>query len=217
MNLYLLSPELCLLAFAIVVMLLDLFIKRKGILTAVSVVGLVVSAVLTATLWGLNETAFGGMLVVDEFALFFKFLFLGVAALVILSSVDYVSKIERFQGEYLALIMVSALGMMLMAATRELISIYVALELTGIVLYILAGFLKDPKSSEAGLKYLLLGAVASAVLLYGMAMVFGLTGTTYLAEITFVFERQLNRSNFIWRAICEVGNSTFFYFFAFSI
>ncbi len=166
------------------VILLDLFIKWKGVLVAISVVGLVVSAVLPATLWGLDETTFGGMLVCDEFALFFNFLFLGVAGLVILASRDYVSRIERFQGEYLALILISAIGMMLMASTRELISIYVALELTGIALYVLTGFLKDPKSSEAGLKYLLLGAVASAVLLYGMAMVYGLTGTTYLAEIS---------------------------------
>jgi len=80
-------------------------------------------------------------------------------------------------------VLLSALGMMLMAATADLIAIYIALELTSISLYILVGFLKDTKSTEASLKYLLLGAVASAVLLYGMALVFGLTGTTHLEGI----------------------------------
>ena len=119
----------------------------------------------------------------DSFALFFKLLFLGIAALVILASQDYASKMARFQGEYYALILLATLGMMLMAAATELISIYIALELASISLYALVGFLKDPKSSEASLKYLLLGAIASAVMLYGMAMVFGFTGKTQLGEV----------------------------------
>ncbi|GAH74653.1 unnamed protein product, partial [marine sediment metagenome] len=86
------------------------------------------------------------------------------------------------------LVLLSTLGMMLMAATAELISIYIALELTSISLYILVGFLKDPKSSEASLKYLLLGAVASAVLLFGMALIFGFTGKTQLGEIAQVLQ-----------------------------
>ena len=184
MNLELFIPELSLAAFAIVVILLDLFTQRKGLLVAVSLVGLVVSAGFTIAMWGGGSQAiFNNMLAVDNFALFFKLLFLAIAALVILVSVDYVSKFARFQGEYYALVLLSTLGMMLMAATAELIAIYVALELTSISLYILAGFLKDPKSTEASLKYLLLGAVASAVLLYGMALVFGFTGETQLGEI----------------------------------
>jgi NADH-quinone oxidoreductase subunit N len=183
LNLYLLAPEISLCALALVVILLDLFIGRKWILGVVSVVGLIVPAVFTVALWGTNETSFAGALVVDQFALFFKLFFLVVAALVLLSSTDYAHKFVGFRGEYYALVLLAAMGMMLMASTRELISIYIALELTGISLYVLAGFLKDPKSSEAGLKYLLLGAVASAVLLYGMAMIFGLTGTTHLGGI----------------------------------
>ncbi len=184
MNLELFIPELSLAAFAIVVILLDLFTQRKGLLVAVSLAGLVVSAGFTIAMWGGGSQAiFNNMLAVDNFALFFKLLFLAIAALVILASVDYVSNFARFRGEYYALVLLSTLGMMLMAATAELIAIYVALELTSISLYILAGFLKDPKSTEASLKYLLLGAVASAVLLYGMALVFGFTGETQLGEI----------------------------------
>ncbi len=184
MNLELFIPELSLAASAITVILLDLLTKRKGLLVAVSLVGLAVSAGFTVAMWGGSSQAiFNNMLAVDNFALFFKLLFLGIAALVILASVDYVSKFARFQGEYYALVLLSTLGMMLMAATTELISIYIALELTSISLYILAGFLKDPKSTEAAIKYLLIGAVASAVLLYGMALIFGLTGKTQLGEI----------------------------------
>ncbi len=184
LNLGLLAPELTLAAFAILVILLDLFIPRKGWLVVVSIAGIMVAAGFTIAMWGSHSQAiFSNMLAVDNFALFFKLLFLAIAALVILASVDYVSKFSRFQGEYYALVLLSALGMMLMAATAELISIYIALELASISLYALVGFLKDPKSTESSLKYLLLGAVASAVLLFGMALVFGFTGKTQLGEI----------------------------------
>jgi NADH-quinone oxidoreductase subunit N len=189
LNLELLTPELTLAASAILVILLDLFIQRKGWLVVVSIIGVVVAAGFTIAMWGGSSQAiFNNMLAVDNFALFFKLLFLVIAALVILASVDYVSKFSRFQGEYYTLVLLSALGMMLMAATAELISIYMALELTSISLYVLAGFLKDPKSTEASLKYLLLGAVASAVLLFGMALVFGFTGKTQLGEIARVIQ-----------------------------
>jgi len=182
MNLGLLAPEISLAGTAVVVILLDLFIPRKGWLVAVSIAGMVVSAGFSLAMWGGSAQVLN-MLAVDNFALFFKLLFLGIAALVILASVDYVSKFSRFQGEYYALVLLAALGMMLMAATAELISIYVALELASLSLYALVGFLKDSKSTEASLKYLLLGAVASAVLLFGMALVFGFTGRTQLGEI----------------------------------
>ena len=184
MNLELFTPELSLAAFAIVVILLDLLTERKWLLAVVSITGLAVAAGFSIALWGGGTQAiFNNMLAVDNFALLFKLIFLGVAALVILASVDYTAKFARFRGEYYALILLSTLGMMLMAATMELIAIYIALELTSISLYVLVGFLKGPKSNEASLKYLLLGAVASAVLLFGMALIFGFTGETQLSHI----------------------------------
>jgi len=184
LNFELLIPELTLAATALVVILLDLVVKSKWWLAALSIAGIVVSAGFAIAMWGGDaQSIFNNMLAVDKFAIFFKLLFLVIAALVILASTDYVSKLKRFQGEYYALVLISALGMMLMAATTELISIYIALELTSISLYILVGFLKDPKSTEASLKYLLLGAVASAVLLFGMALIFGFTGQTQLGDI----------------------------------
>jgi len=189
LNFWLFTPEISLAVFAIVVILLDLVVPRKGLLALVSIAGIAVAAGFSVVMWGMSPQAiFSNMLAVDSFALFFKLLFLGIAALVILASTDYVSRFARFQGEYHALVLLSCLGMMLMAATMELISIYVALELTSISLYILVGFLKDARSSEASLKYLLLGAVASATLLYGMALVFGVTGETRLGEIAVVIQ-----------------------------
>jgi NADH-quinone oxidoreductase subunit N len=189
LNLTLFIPELTLAVFAIVVILLDLFIKQKRLLVQISLSGLVIAGGVTVAMWGYSFPAiFNNMLAVDNFALFFKLLFLGIAFLVILASIDYVSKFARFQGEYYALVLLSTLGMMLMAATADLISIYISLELTSISLYALVGFLKDRKSTEASLKYLLLGAIASAVLLYGMALIFGFTGKTQLGEIAQVIQ-----------------------------
>jgi NADH-quinone oxidoreductase subunit N len=184
LNIELFLPELSLVITAVAVILLDLFIRRKGLLTVVSIVGIATAAGFTIAMWGGSpQTIFSNMLAVDNFALFFKLLFLVIAALVILASVDYVNKFARFHGEYHALLLLTTLGMMLMAATIDLISVFVALELTAISFYVLVGFLKDKKSTEASLKYVLLGGVASAVLLYGMALTFGFTGKTQLIEI----------------------------------
>jgi NADH-quinone oxidoreductase subunit N len=188
LNLELFTPEIILAAFAVLVILLDLGVRQKAVLKWASLAGLVIAGGLSAAIWnGMGSEMpgyiFNSMLAVDHFALFFKILFAGIAFLVILASADYVEKFSRFQGEYYALILISTLGMMLMAATADLISLYIALELTSISLYVLVGFLKDRKSTEASLKYLLLGALASAVLLYGMALVFGFTGQTQLGEI----------------------------------
>jgi NADH-quinone oxidoreductase subunit N len=184
LDLTLFIPEIALAAFAILVILLDLMVRDKSWLRLVSLAGLVIAGGVSIAMWGGNYSPlFNNMLAVDDFALFFKVLFAGIAFLVILATTDYAAKFERFQGEYYALILISTLGMMLMAAAADLISLYISLELTSISLYVLVSFLKDKKSTEAALKYLLLGAVASAVLLYGMALVFGFTGETQLGAI----------------------------------
>ncbi|MBI4282075.1 MAG: NADH-quinone oxidoreductase subunit N [Chloroflexi bacterium] len=189
-DVYLLSPELSLAALGMVVILLDLVVRRKGVLAAVSVAGLALPLALSIALWGdLGGEADGQMagifntLVMDRFSLFFKFLVMGVLALVVMSSVEYVSRIRQFQGEYYGLMLFSACGMMLLAASTDLISIYIALELTSLPLAALAALLRDARSTEAGVKFLLLSAMSSAVLLYGMALTYGFTGTTHLAAI----------------------------------
>ena len=191
----LLSPEIALVGVGLLVILLDLVVGRKGVLAVASAVGLLVPLALSIWLWvdltelkvdRESERQLVGVfdtLVVDRFALFFKFLVLGVAGLIVVASVDYVGKLQRHQGEYYALLLFSATGMMLLAATTELISIYISLELTTLPLAALAAFLMTSRSSEAGMKFLILSAISSALLLYGMALIFGFTGSTYLPDI----------------------------------
>jgi NADH-quinone oxidoreductase subunit N len=183
-----LLPEITVAVTALVVILADLFIERKTVLAVLSIIGLAIAAFFSIALWGTSLGFFGGRIAVDNYALFFKILILGIAVMIILTTTDYTSKIARFRGEYYALLLTSALGMMVMAAGIELITIYIGLELASISLYALAGFLKDSKSGEAALKYLILGAIASAVLLYGMALVFGFTGQTSLTGIAGVLQ-----------------------------
>ena len=184
MNLSLLKPEITIAAVAVLVILLDLFIKQKYVTRYLSLAGLVLAGVFAAIMWGDNNPAiFNNMLATDDFSVFFKLLFLGIAFLVILSSTDYENKFGNLKSEYYALILISTLGMMLMASAADMISLFISLELASIPLYVLVSLLKDKKSTESALKYLLLGAIASAVVLYGMALVFGATGETQLAAI----------------------------------
>ncbi len=140
-----------------------------------------------AALWALSLLArdvagfaFADSVVLDDFSLFFYFLFAAAAAAVILASESYARRFGEYEPEYYALLLFATASMLLLATSRDLILIFVALELTSISQYILAALRKDDRSTEAGVKYLLLGAVASAVILYGMTFLFGLTGTTRL-------------------------------------
>ena len=124
--------------------------------------------------------SFANSVVLDEFTLFFFFLFAGIAAAIVLASTEYAKRFGDYEAEFYALVLFATSAMMLLSSGRDLIVIFVALELTSITQYILAALQKDERSTEAGMKYLLLGATASAVILYGMAFLFGLTGTTRL-------------------------------------
>ena len=179
--------------------LLDLVVSRKGVLLAAGVIGLALSVVFTLVLWGdLSSEPTGqmqgvfGTLVVDRFSLFFKLLLATAALLVLLMSSSYVDRIQRFRSEFYGLILLATSGMMLLASTTELITIYVALELTALPMAALAAFLRDGRSAESGMKFLILSAVSSAVLLYGMVFIYGRTGTTSLPEIAAQIEGMLN-------------------------
>jgi len=188
-ELHLMAPELNLLGFALLLIILDLVVKRKAILAAVTVAGLVISIGFTIPLLSIPTVdIFYAMIAVDSYATIFKFLILGSTIFIVLASQDYVNKLSKYQGEYYALLLIAALGLILLTEAVDLIAIFIALEMSGIALYVLTGFLKEDKSSEAGLKYLLLGSVASAVLLYGMAMIFGVTGKTCLPCVTNMVE-----------------------------
>lgn len=182
----LLSPILALLLTVILVVLTDIVVEDKRVIAALSVVGIAASGVATAVVigLGLQGTAFAGAVSLDAFSAFFFILFQVIGILIVIGSADWVAtQFKEHEGEFYALLLASLSGMMLMAASRELIAIFVAIELTSISLYALAAFNRDSRGAEAGLKYLLLGAVSSAVMLYGMALVYGITGSTYLLEI----------------------------------
>ncbi|HEY8489448.1 MAG TPA: NADH-quinone oxidoreductase subunit N [Dehalococcoidia bacterium] len=180
-----LAPVIILLSTGGLVLLADLFVRRKGWLVALALLGAGASLAWSAGLARreMQGTAFSGTVSVDNFTLFFYFLFPLVAAFVIMGSVDYLERLRGREGEFLALVLAIAGGAMVLAGGRDLIVIFVALELTSISQYALAGFQRDQKSAEAGLKYLLLGAVSSSVLLYGMALLYGISGTTSLEGI----------------------------------
>ena len=187
------GPELALLVAGGLIVVIDALIpltdrrlvrNRRYIAAGLAMFGIAISALWTLLLVLTDEQgpAFDGLLVTDDYAVFFNLLFAAVAAVIILASMDFLER-SRFPAEYIALILASTVGMMLMASTVDLIAIFVALELQAISFYVLVGFQKDARSGEAALKYLLLGAISTALTLYGMAYLFGLSGSTNLEEI----------------------------------
>ena len=190
-DLYLIAPELSLIGVAFLAVLLNLTVRRKEVLAPVTIVGLAVPFVFGLLLWndiGASaagaETAFNGALVVDKFALFFKLLLLGALALLLLASNEYVSRFRLPAGEFFGLVLLSTTGLMLLGASADLITVFVSLELASLPVVALAAFSKGQlRSVEAGLKYLLLAAISSAVLLYGFAFIYAATGTVRLMSL----------------------------------
>ena len=184
MNFSLILPEIFLFLWAILIFVIDFFLKeeKKKNLGYLSLLGILI-CIFILFLSGQGEL-FGKVYSSDSLSHFFKLIFLLSSFLTISASIDFVAKFRAHKGEFFALILISTVGMMLLSSARELIFLYVSLELVTIPLYILAAYLKpDPKSSEAGLKYMLLGAISSAILLYGISLIYGITGTTFLQEI----------------------------------
>jgi NADH-quinone oxidoreductase subunit N len=190
-NLEPVMPELFMTVLALVLLLADLFLfKKKGVLAALSILGV---GVVAFTLIGSSGSTFGGMFISDGYSSFFKIIFFINLILSVLISIKYIG-IERVNfGEYYSLIVLSTLGMMVMASAADLIVLYLGLELMALSTYILAGFIRhDIKSNEAALKYFLLGAFSSAFLLYGISLIYGLTGTTDIRAIaSYITEKGL--------------------------
>src|SRR5215212_8408694 len=184
-----LAPEIILTLVIAAVLVADLFLdqSRKWLLSNIAALGLVAAMVPILSL-ALSDndvrSMVGGAYVVDNFALVLKALFLGVGFVVLLMSINYVEEGDYYEGEFYFLLLCSLLGMVVMASSRDLITIFVALETLSIPAYMLAGWRKrDLKSNEASLKYYLLGVLASAIMLYGMSLIYGFTGTTILTDI----------------------------------
>ena len=183
-----LAPEVVLTVGLCLVLLVDLIVAEDRKVLVTNLAGLVALAalvpVLTLAIDGTDRAMFAGAYVSDDFALLLKALFLASAYVVLLMSANELEEGDYYEGEFSFLLLSSVLGMLVMASARDLITIFVALELLSIPAYLLAGWRKrDPRSNEAALKYYLMGVLASAVMLYGMSLVFGITGTTNLYEI----------------------------------
>ena len=182
---YYILPEIILTVGALLVLIADmLFKKRDGIVFGVTMATLLLTAATVISFDGVNTTASAGLLAIDGFATFFKVVFLLSAVMTVLMSVPYFRAEGLQGGEYYFLILCATLGMMFMASGVDLITLFIGLETMAISFYILAGFLKpSQRSNEAAVKYFLLGAFSLGLLLYGMSLLYGATGTTNLHGI----------------------------------
>ena len=197
-SLQLIKPEIAISILLVVVVLFDLiFDKNKNILPIITIIGLLVTAYFVAGQFAVNNFAFRyddtspGMLAVDSFAAFFKMIVILSTIFVILFSIssDEVAKSSDRHGEYYTLILGMVLGMFLISSATDLILIYLSIELLSLSSYILAGFLKTVnRSSEASLKYVIYGGVASGIMLFGISILYGLTGTTNLYEMNNILQ-----------------------------
>lgn len=184
-----LAPEIVLAAGLCVVLLADLFLdeSRKWVLSSLTGFTLL-GALLPVLTLGVDDnpvrSLFDGRYVVDEFSIVLKAVFLIVGYVVVLLSTSHVEEEEYWRGEYWFLLLTSITGMVMMASSRDLVSVFVALEFLSIPAYMLAAWRKrDEKSNEAGMKYFLLGVFASAVMLYGMSLLYGATNSTLLVDL----------------------------------
>lgn len=182
------GPELVLVIAALGLMITDAFAKTKAdqrLLLWIGLAGILGSVAVAWSLWGTEPVyGFSGMVVADNFSTFFTVLFLVAGGLSLLMSENYVDTQGLAPGEYFALTLFATSGMVLMARSTDLIMLFLGLEVLSVSLYVLAGYMRHSnRSAEGALKYFLLGAFSTGFLLYGIALAYGVAGTTRLAEI----------------------------------
>jgi proton-translocating NADH-quinone oxidoreductase chain N len=188
MSYVLLAPEILLTVLALAVILIGLLVsdKSKNILGYISAAGLAASLLLTIGTRG-GDTFFYNALVIDPLSQIFKIIFIAVSLLAVIASIHYF-KDNRNQDEYYGLILLATVGMMVVASANDLLSLFVGFELASMSTYVLAGFeKKNPSSLEAALKYFIIGSLSSALMLFGMSLVYGVSGSTNIPEILAYF------------------------------
>lgn len=188
-------PVLLVLAWGCLILLVDLAIpaRRKRWNAGLTIVGLVGAAIAASTQFGQQASAFGGMLILDTYSSFLQSVFLVTAIVGTVLAYDYLDRMGIQRGEYYSLLLFTTGGMMLMAMAGDLIVVFLALELLSIPLYVLSGFARPRQSSEeAAMKYFLLGAFSSGFVVYGIALVFGQTGSTLLSDIAAILTESMN-------------------------
>jgi NADH-quinone oxidoreductase subunit N len=209
---YNILPELVITAGALVVLIADVLLPRRSAGALAWVTLLVIAATMASLVpfAGAHAEIARGLMALDRFALFFKAVFLVAAAITVLMSVRYLEIEGASPGEYYFLILCATLGMMVMAAGIDLITIFVGLETMAVSFYILAGFIKpNQRSNEAAVKYFLLGAFSLGILLYGMSLMYGLSGTTSLRAMAPVFVGQERDPRLVLAVILVVAGVGF--------
>ena len=182
-----LVPEIIILFTSFIVILVDLFAPKKNRMTTLAVtslVGIGLALIAEFQLYGSNPTGFYGTVVSDPYSILFESLYLIVAGVTVFISLHYIAEQEMNYGEYYVLLLSALMGMMVMTSSLEMLVIFIGLEIMSISSYILVGMKRRvAMSNEAALKYLLLGAFSTGFLLYGISLLYGATGTTYLPGI----------------------------------
>jgi NADH-quinone oxidoreductase subunit N len=208
------APEIIISATIIVVLIADFFFeyRRRFQTSQIATIGVLAALGPVATLAvdGGTRQMFSGAFVVDPYSLAFTGFFLAAAYVTLLLSVDYIGDGDYYQGEFYVLLLTSVLGMIVMSSARDLITIFVALETISIPTFVLAGWRKhDPKSNEAAIKYYLIGVLSSAIMLYGMSLLFGITGSTMLKDILHAIPKSPYQSLLIVAAFLTIAGFAF--------
>jgi NADH-quinone oxidoreductase subunit N len=188
-DLLLMLPELLLTGLVCLILILDFSFPRigKGTLAWLTVAGFV--GILASLVWmfaaGVQGTLFNNMFVLDAFAVFFKIVVVVATLLVLLASLDYIKRIYLFRGEYYVMVMLATLGMLFMASANDLLSMFITIEFATFAFYILVAYLRedDLRSSEAGLKFFVLSVFTAAIMVFGISLIYGETGTIVFPEL----------------------------------
>src|SRR5262245_36676968 len=208
-------PELVLTAGALLVLIADVIVPRErrgalGWVTLVAIGATLVSFFWPVEIYRMHTVVANGLLAVDRFGLFFKVVFLLAAAITVLMSMRYLAIEGASPGEYYFLVLCATLGMMIVAGAIDLITIFIGLETMTVSFYILAGFIKpSQRSNEAAVKYFLLGAFSVGILLYGMSLLYGLSGTTNLRVMAGAFVGQEHDPRLVLAVILVVAGVGF--------
>lgn len=217
-NIWVILPELILVIFATIVMLYDCFVaKRQEVTGTISIVGIILAILALCWLWffagdSVPESGWNGMITTDSLRLSFSISLLIVSLLTILISTVWIEREDIPAGEYHSLILFATFGMLLMASGNDLVVIFLGLETLSLASYVMVGLRKgDLRSNEAAIKYFFLGSFASAFLLYGIALIYGSTGSTNITEIAF----KIANANF--PALLLIGSAMMLVGFGFKI
>lgn len=209
----LIAPEIALLVGAFLILLTG-FVKNNRTSPFVAIAALIVSGILASNQFGLNQSGFWGMIVCDNFGIAFKMIFVFISLLAVLMARNYLIAKNIERPEFYALLLISTMGMMVMANTTDLVVIFLGLEIMSVPLYVMAGFAaRSLLSNESGIKYFIMGAFASGFLLMGIAFVFGASGTTDIHQIFADFRFIMSHS----KSYMTVGSALILIGFGFKV